>query len=134
KHGYLGIIATWVTSDFEIKDIMLETQYVPSPHTSKIIVNELYKFIKLWNLKNHIISITTDSGANMVSTFSLLNQKDGCEKIKRLLCVAHTIQLAIRKGLAPAEILVARIKRIIHFFQIQKQLEQLKEVQKRLGY
>ncbi|CAG8489638.1 6380_t:CDS:2 [Cetraspora pellucida] len=50
KHEYLGITATWVTSDFEIKD----------------------------NLKNHIILVTTDSGANMVSTFSLLNQKDGC--------------------------------------------------------
>ncbi|CAG8497805.1 299_t:CDS:2, partial [Racocetra persica] len=106
KHEYLGITATWVTSDFEIKD----------------------------NLKNHIILITTDSRANMVSTFPLLNQKDGCEKIKRLPCVAHTIQLAIRKGLASAEILVVHVKRIIHFFQTQKQLERLKEVQKRLGY
>ncbi|CAG8552136.1 11177_t:CDS:2 [Cetraspora pellucida] len=65
KYRYLGITVTWVTSNFEIKNVMLETQYVPSPHTSKIIINELYKFIELWNLKNHIISITTDSGANI---------------------------------------------------------------------
>lgn len=134
RHGYLGITATWITSTFEIKDIMLENKYVPSPHSSITISEELYKCVETWNLEDRIISITTDNGRNMVSAFPLLIKKKGCEKIKRLSCSAHTLQLVIGKGLAPAEILVARTKRLIQFFQYQKQIERLEEVQKKLGY
>jgi hypothetical protein len=69
-----------------------------------------------------------------VTTFPFLNQKNGCKDIQRLPYTAHTIQLAIGKGLAPAEILIARAKRLINFFQYQKQVERLEGVQKKLGY
>ena len=36
--------------------------------------------------------------------------------------------------MAPAEILVARAKRLIRFFQYQKQVERLEQVQRKLGY
>ncbi|CAG8771189.1 17778_t:CDS:2, partial [Cetraspora pellucida] len=77
---------------------------------SKVIADELHKYIKAWNLEHHITSITTDNGKNMVSAFPLLNQKDRCRRIKHLSCIAHTLQLAIRKGLAPAEVLDAIIQ------------------------
>jgi len=54
-----------------------------------------------------MISITSDNGWNMIATFPFLNQKNGCKNIQRLFCIAHTIQLAIEKGLALAEILIA---------------------------
>ena len=95
KHGYLGVTATWITPNFEIKDVMLEINYVPSPHSSKVVANELYKCIRNWDLEHHVTSITTDNGSNMVSMLPLLNQKRGCENIQRLPCTAHTIQLAI---------------------------------------
>ena len=100
KHGYLGVTATWITPNFEIKDVMLEINYVPSPHSSEVVANELYKCIKNWDLESRVISITTDNGSNMVSMFLLLNQKSGCENIQRLPCTAHTIQLAIGKGVS----------------------------------
>ncbi|GBC35432.2 zinc finger BED domain-containing protein 1-like [Rhizophagus irregularis DAOM 181602=DAOM 197198] len=134
KHGYLGVTATWITSNFEIKDTMLENKYVSSPHTSEIIANELHQCIETWNLENHVTSITTDNGSNMVAIFPFLNQKNGCENIQRLPCTVHTLQLAIGKGLASAEILVARAKRLINFFQYQKQVERLEQVQRKLGY
>jgi len=116
KHGYLGVTATWIMPNFKIKDVMLENKYVPSPHSSKVIAEELNKCIKAWKLEHRITSITTDNGTNMVSTFLLLNRKDGCETIRRLPCMAHTLQLAVGKGLAPAEVLVARARRLIQFF------------------
>ncbi|CAG8781837.1 21186_t:CDS:2, partial [Cetraspora pellucida] len=109
KHGYLRITAALIMSNFKIKDVILENKYIPSPHSSKVIANELYKCIKAWNLGHYIVSIITDNGSNIVTTFSLLNQKNGCNKIKCLSCTAYTLQLAIRKGLAPAEILVDAI-------------------------
>ncbi|CAB4404646.1 unnamed protein product [Rhizophagus irregularis] len=75
KHGYLGITATWITPDFEIKIC-----------------------IKDWNLEQRVTSITTNNGSNMVAMSRLLNQKSGCEDVKHLSCTAYTIQLAIGKG------------------------------------
>lgn len=49
-------------------------------------------------------------------------------------CASHTLQLAIGKGLAYAEVLIARAKRLIRFFGTQKQVERLLEVEKKLGY
>ena len=46
KHGYLGVTTTWITPNFEIKDVMLEINYVPSPYSSEVVANELYKCIK----------------------------------------------------------------------------------------
>ncbi|CAG8840345.1 25914_t:CDS:1, partial [Racocetra persica] len=54
-----------ITPNFEIKDVILENKYIISPHISKVIANELYKYIEAWNLRNHIVSITTDNRSNM---------------------------------------------------------------------
>ncbi|CAG8805200.1 31010_t:CDS:2, partial [Racocetra persica] len=100
RHGYLGITATWITPTFEIKNIILENKYIPSLHSSRTISEELYKCIETWNLEDHIISITTNNRHN---------------------------KLAIGNRLAPAEILVACTKRLIQFFQYQKQIERLEK-------
>ncbi|CAG8538746.1 1886_t:CDS:1 [Ambispora leptoticha] len=106
KYEYLRITTTRVTANFEIKDVMLENKYIPSSHASRVITDEVYKYIEAWNLKYYIISISTNNESNMVVTFLLLNQKDEYDKIKHLLYTAHTFQLVIGKGLTPAEILV----------------------------
>ncbi len=134
KHGYLGVTATWITPDFKIKDVMLDIKYVPSPYTANVIAKSLHKIILDWKLENHITSITTDNGANMVASIPLLKNKSGYSDILRLPCTAHTLQLAIIKGLASAEILVARVRRLVGFFVTQKQIERLIAVQKKLGY
>jgi hypothetical protein len=90
KHGYLGVTATWITPNFEIKDMMLEIKYTPSPHSGEVIANKLYKYISDWNLEQRVISITTDNGSNVVSILHILNQKSRCESIQRLPCIAHT--------------------------------------------
>ncbi|CAG8540945.1 9313_t:CDS:10, partial [Scutellospora calospora] len=41
EYGYLEITMTWIMSNFEINDVMLENKYIPSPHTNKVIANEL---------------------------------------------------------------------------------------------
>ncbi|CAG8754527.1 5327_t:CDS:2, partial [Ambispora leptoticha] len=53
-----------LTMDFW-SNIMLENKYVPSPHSSRIIADKIYKYIEAWNLRHHITSITTDNGSNM---------------------------------------------------------------------
>ncbi|EXX63313.1 hypothetical protein RirG_153410 [Rhizophagus irregularis DAOM 197198w] len=113
KHSYLEITAVWIIPIFEIKDVMLEIEYIPAPHISEMIANSFYKFISSWNLRNRITSITIDNGANMVAAVRSLKEKSGCINIQHMPCASHTLQLAIGKGLAYAEALIARAKKLI---------------------
>lgn len=128
KHGYLGLTATWINQDFEIMDVLLEISYFPSPHTAYAISDFIKKAIRKWEIESHVISVTTDNGANMVAAIRNLRP------IKRLSCAAHTLQLAINKGLKLVENLVLHVKRLINFFSTQKQIERLIKVQKDIGY
>ncbi|CAG8593577.1 9035_t:CDS:2 [Scutellospora calospora] len=96
--------------NFKIKDVILENKYVPSLHNNQVIADELYKCIKAWNLKYHITSITTNNSKNMVLAFLVLNQKEKYKRIKHFSCTTHTLQLVIRKELAPAKMLFACTK------------------------
>ncbi len=72
--------------------------------------------------------MTTDNGFNMVKAGKLMNE------LTRLPCTAHTLQLVVRKGLIPAEVLIVRAKRLINFFTTSKQTEKLLEIQKSTNY
>ena len=109
-------------------DVLLEISYFSTPHTAYAISDVIKKAIIKWEIESHVISITTDNGSNMVAAFRNLRP------IKRLSCAAHTLQLAINKGLKLVEDLVLRVKRLINFFTTQKQIERLIKVQKDIGY
>ena len=128
KHGYLGLTATWINKDFEIMDVLLEISYFPTPHTARAITEAIKKAIQKWEIENCVVSITADNGANVVAAIRNLTP------IKRLSCAAHTLQLAISKGLKVVEDLVSRTKQLINFFSTQKQIERLIKVQKDIGY
>ncbi|GES98504.1 zinc finger BED domain-containing protein 1-like [Rhizophagus clarus] len=103
KHGYLGLTATWINKNFEIMDVLLEISYFPIPHTAKAIIESIKNAMQKWEIENLVISITTDNGANVVAAIRDLTP------IKRLSCAAHTLQLAISKGLKVVENLVSHI-------------------------
>ena len=77
----------------------------------------MLKSIEKWEIKSHVVSITTDNGANVVAAIRNLTS------IKSLSYAAHTLQLAIGKGLKVVEALVFRAKQLINFFSTQKQIE-----------
>jgi len=79
-------------------------------------------------IEDRVVSMTTDNGANMVAAIRDL------APVRRLSCAAHTLQLAISKGLKLVEILELRAKQLINFFSTQKQVERLIKVQKDIGY
>ncbi|GBC05973.1 hypothetical protein RclHR1_06530013 [Rhizophagus clarus] len=106
KHGYLGLTATWINKNFEIMDVLLEISYFLTPHTAKAITEGIKNAIQKWEIENLVVSITTDNGANVVAAIRDLTP------IKRLSCAAHTLQLAISKGLKVVENLVSLQKEI----------------------
>ncbi|GES84622.1 zinc finger BED domain-containing protein 1-like [Rhizophagus clarus] len=128
KHGYLGLTATWINKNFEIMDVLLVISYFPTPHTAKAITEGIKNAMQKWEIENLVVSIITDNRVNVVAAIRDLTP------IKRLSCAAHTLQLAISKGLKVVENLVSRTKQLINFFFTQKQIERLIKVQKEIGY
>ncbi len=126
KHGYLGLTATWINQDFEIVDVLLEISYFPAPHTAEAIANTIKKAIQKWEIEDKVVSITTDNGANIVAAIQKFTL------IKRLSCAAHTLQLAIGKGLKHVNNLVIHAKQLINFFLLKNKLNDLLKYKKRL--
>lgn len=124
RSGYIGVTCSFIDSNFGICEAILAVQYVPYPHTGDNICKVLRDIISNWNLTGKVFTMTTDNGSNMVKAGNLMNE------LTRLPCTAHTLQLVVGKGLVPAEVLIARAKRLINFFTTPKQTEKLLEIQK----
>ena len=67
KHRYLGLTATWINQNFEIMDVLLKIIYFSTPYTVDAIANAIKNIIKKWEIENHIVSIITDNGVNMIA-------------------------------------------------------------------
>lgn len=127
RMGYIGITCAYIDKQFKLNEVILAIKYVPYPHTGKAIAKEIQNITKEWNLTNRIFTITTDNGSNMVKAAKLIPE------LIRIPCTAHTLQLVVGKGLLPAEVLIARAKRLMLFFTSPKQTERLLEIQKNMN-
>jgi Protein of unknown function (DUF 659) len=127
NHGYIGVTATWLTSDFNFHEVLLACNYLEYPHTGEIISNELYQIIEKWHLTNTIFTIATDNGSNMVKSVRVLSQS--LPSVKRQPCAAHTLQLSVQEGLKYCKDIHRRIKSLQNFFRSPKQAQRLREAQ-----
>jgi len=74
RHGYIGVTATWLTSDFEFQEALLTCNHLPYPHTGEVICDELFQILKDWNLTSSAFTVASDNGANMVKAIHLLGE------------------------------------------------------------
>ncbi|CAB4488933.1 unnamed protein product [Rhizophagus irregularis] len=102
RHGYLGVTATWLTSDFEFRETLLSCDHLPYPHTGEVISEELFRIIGVWRLETMVFTIATDNGANMVKGIRLLNTNH-ISSVERQPCAAHTLQLSVQEGLKQSQ-------------------------------
>src|SRR6266540_7379633 len=72
QHGYIEVIAHWISNDYSPKEAFLALKHVPYPHISEVIKDELKKIIINWNISNKVTFITTDNAASMVKAVRLL--------------------------------------------------------------
>jgi hypothetical protein len=125
RQGYLGITGSFLDNTFELREFTLDIAYVRYPHNSKHILETLEQVLEKWKIRNLVFTITTDSGSNVKKAIQDM------EGVDWLRCTAHTLHLVIGKGMKPAEILIARVKRLIDFFLRPKQSERLEDIQKK---
>ena len=131
KAGYIGITAHWLDEDNKPYDILLGIEHAPYPHTAKVISNYLEKYIEDFRIENKLTCIVTDNGSNMKAAINILSSK--YKNVKRLPCVAHTLQLTVNKAIKSINYQVRRYRKLVKFFQSPKQSERLQKMQKELS-
>jgi hypothetical protein len=125
RQGYLGITCSFLDNTFDLREFTLDIAYIRYPHTSKHILETLEQVLEEWKIRELVFTVTTDSGSNVKKAIQDM------EGVNWLRCTAHTLHLVVGKGMKPAEILIARVKRLIDFFLRPKQSERLEDVQKK---
>jgi hypothetical protein len=120
---YLGVTAHWVTSKFELHEVLLSMDELPYPHTAAEIQNHLLDLLNEWEIDSKISAIITDNASNV---------KKACNNMgigERIPCAAHMLQLSIGKGLDVVKPLIDKCKHLITFLAADKKKQQLKESQ-----
>lgn len=125
RQGYLGITCSFLDNTFNLREFTLDIAYVRYPHTFKHILETLEHVLEEWKIRDLVFTVTTDSGSNIKKAIQDM------EGVNWLRCTAHTLHLVIGKGMKPAEVLIARVKRLIDFFLRPKQSERLEDIQQK---
>lgn len=128
RHSYLGITATWLASDFKLREVLLSCNHLAYPHTGEVISEELFEVICKWRIENTVFTIATDNGANMVKGVRLLHH-NYFNNMKHQPCAAHTLQLSVQEGLKQCKAIHHRVKNLQNFFRLPKQAQRLREAQ-----
>ncbi|CAI5660274.1 zinc finger BED domain-containing protein 1-like [Oreochromis niloticus] len=90
---YMSFTVHFLTEDFELKTLCLETVYFPDSHTSENIAHVVRDVLASWDLReDRQVCITTDNGANVVRATELNNWV-------RLQCFGHRLHLAIENSI-----------------------------------
>lgn len=119
KQEFLTVTCNFITAQFEMKEITLAIRYISYPHTAD--QKFLEDIICEWKLRDMVFFCSTDNGFNMKKCLNQIGYLD---------YHVHTIQLVVGKGLLPAEILIARAKRVIDFFQHQNKVNAFRKFNK----
>ena len=85
---FLTLSCHFLTSDWELKSVILETVQVDVGHTTDNLASTLLTITDKWNIMSKICCPTTDNANNIVA---IVKQN----KWKHLPCFAHTINLIV---------------------------------------
>ncbi|CAG8765234.1 797_t:CDS:2, partial [Rhizophagus irregularis] len=124
RHSYLGVTATWLSSDFKFREVLLSCNHIEYPHTGEVISEELFQIIHRWRLDNTVFTIVTDNAANMLKGIELLHN-NYFNVIRRQPCAAHTLQLSVQERLKQCKEIHCHIKNLQNFFRLPKQAQRL---------
>lgn len=127
NHGYIGVTATWLASDFTFHEVLLTCSNLKYPHTGEAISEELLRIIEQWQLQSTVFTIATDSASNMVKSVHIVSRT--LPSVKRQPCAVHTLQLSVNEGLKYCKNVHRRIKSLQNFFRYPKQAQRLQEAQ-----
>ncbi|CAG7720676.1 unnamed protein product [Allacma fusca] len=102
QHSFLGIIAQWISKDWEIIRVPLDLTLMEGSHSGKNIAETVERAIAEFDLWGKISGITTDNASNLDTFFEELGElmsQNGCQfdiKNRRVRCLAHILNLTTK--------------------------------------
>ena len=86
---YISYTIHFINKEWKLQSIALSIDFLPVDHTAIVIAEVLEEILQEWNLNSQKqVSLTTDSGADVVAAANLLNWI-------RISCFGHILHLAI---------------------------------------
>ena len=107
--SFCAITIHFITKDWQLKSLCLETKNMPERHTAENLAANLQDAQNRWKFKTPIA--VSDNAANEVKAFKLLNWT-------RISCFGHNLNLVVKASLQIPEIseLISKCRRVAEFF------------------
>uniref|UniRef100_A0A3Q2CC25 HAT C-terminal dimerisation domain-containing protein n=1 Tax=Cyprinodon variegatus TaxID=28743 RepID=A0A3Q2CC25_CYPVA len=125
--GYLTVTSHIINEHWQMEAYVLETSSFPGQHTAENICSQLTRIVEEWGIKDKIVAVVTDNGANMVAAV----RKAGWAHYP---CFAHTLNLVVKDSFKAVPGLLEIQKKssaIVSFFHHSTTAaSKLKEIQK----
>ena len=104
KHSFLGIIAHYLTAEWELVEEMIGFESLTDCHSGAILAQVVNGVFEKHKLSDRVLSITTDNASNNSTLIKELNSyiNEAIEKgflngrITHIPCLAHVLQLALK--------------------------------------
>ena len=112
-HSYLGVTAHFVDKGFNLKSCVLAVAHSQDRHAATLVAEHLTAICEEWKLLNKVTAIVTDNAANMVNAITREMKQE------HIRCLAHSIQLAVRKAIDASKLdsPLAKVKKIVGHFK-----------------
>ena len=112
QRSYISLTVHFIDRNFTLQSKCLQTLEVPQDHDTASLKDVISTMLSNWKIKDKVCGGITDNGSNIVSAFRLL-------KIDHFPCIAHTLQLAVNKGLKVVRVqrIIGRCKAIVSHFK-----------------
>ena len=85
---YVTVTCHFLTDEWELKSVVLETTQIEESHTAENIAPMLTDIANKWNIMEKICCVTTDNANNMVAAVRH-------NRWNHLPCFAHTLNLIV---------------------------------------
>ncbi|XP_026484617.2 E3 SUMO-protein ligase ZBED1-like [Vanessa tameamea] len=109
--SYITITVHFFYRD-DLKSCVLTTTLLTESHTADHLKDVVHQIFTEWEIRDKVICITTDNGANIVKMVRLLG-------LRSMPCFAHTLNLVVEYSLkVPGLIdLIEKCKKIVKYFK-----------------
>ena len=94
-HSYIAVTAHYITANMDMRDITLLVSRMTGSHTGEYVSDLLDMTISAWEADDRCFAAVTDNGANFVKAARVAGKVHS-----GLRCACHTLQLALKDGVA----------------------------------
>lgn len=66
-HSFEGVMVTWITTEWEYEQIVLDFDVIEGSHTGAALAEALYNVLCSFGLEKKLLAVTSDNAGNMVT-------------------------------------------------------------------